>query len=91
VLRAARRVYQGGHRRGAAASLHAPASLFDEFCTCFNDADTVIVAPVYAAGEAPIPGAAISRWSKASRRAAIARCMPLDKPEQLLNHWCAIW
>jgi UDP-N-acetylmuramate--alanine ligase len=30
--------------------------LFDGFCACFNDADTVIVAPVYAAGEAPIPG-----------------------------------
>ncbi|MDB5645307.1 UDP-N-acetylmuramate--L-alanine ligase [Methylobacterium sp.] len=32
------------------------ASLFDDFCTCFNDADTVIVAPVYAAGEPPIEG-----------------------------------
>ncbi len=31
--------------------------LFDDFCACFNDADTVIVAPVYAAGEAPIEGA----------------------------------
>src|ERR1700710_532228 len=31
-------------------------SLFDEFCTCFNDADAVVVADVYAAGEAPIPG-----------------------------------
>ena len=30
--------------------------LFDQFCACFNDADTVIVAPVYAAGEAPIEG-----------------------------------
>jgi UDP-N-acetylmuramate--alanine ligase len=30
--------------------------LFDEFCTCFNDADTVIVADIYPAGEAPIPG-----------------------------------
>ncbi len=30
--------------------------LFEEFCTCFNDADAVIVAPVYAAGEAPIEG-----------------------------------
>jgi UDP-N-acetylmuramate--alanine ligase len=30
--------------------------LFDSFCACFNDADTVIVAPVYAAGEAPIEG-----------------------------------
>ena len=32
------------------------ASLFEDFCTCFNDADMVIVADVYAAGEAPIPG-----------------------------------
>ncbi|WP_417690785.1 UDP-N-acetylmuramate--L-alanine ligase [Roseibium sp.] len=33
------------------------ASLFDDFSNCFNDADTVIVAPVYAAGEQPIEGA----------------------------------
>ena len=32
-------------------------SLFNEFSTCFNDADTVIVADVYTAGEAPIQGA----------------------------------
>lgn len=31
-------------------------SLFEEFCTCFNDADAVIVADVYAAGESPIEG-----------------------------------
>lgn len=31
--------------------------LFDEFASCFNDADTVMVAPVYAAGEDPIDGA----------------------------------
>lgn len=31
-------------------------SLFEEFCTCFNDADAVIVADVYAAGETPIEG-----------------------------------
>jgi UDP-N-acetylmuramate--alanine ligase len=30
--------------------------LFDDFAACFNDADTVIVAPVYAAGEQPIQG-----------------------------------
>ncbi len=34
--------------------LHA---LFNDFCTCFNDADAVIVAPIYAAGEQPIEGA----------------------------------
>jgi UDP-N-acetylmuramate--alanine ligase len=33
------------------------SSLFEEFCACFNDADTVIVADVYAAGEQPIEGA----------------------------------
>ncbi len=32
-------------------------SLFGDFCTCFNDADTVLVADVYAAGEQPIAGA----------------------------------
>jgi UDP-N-acetylmuramate--alanine ligase len=31
-------------------------SLFEEFCSCFNDADAVIVAEVYPAGEAPIAG-----------------------------------
>jgi UDP-N-acetylmuramate--alanine ligase len=32
------------------------ANLFDEFCACFNDADIVLVADVYAAGEHPIEG-----------------------------------
>ena len=31
--------------------------LFSDFCGCFNDADHVLVADVYAAGEAPIEGA----------------------------------
>ncbi|NCO85394.1 MAG: UDP-N-acetylmuramate--L-alanine ligase [Rhodobacterales bacterium] len=33
------------------------ASLFEEFCACFNEADVVGIAEVYAAGEDPIPGA----------------------------------
>ena len=32
-------------------------SLFEEFCTCFNDADAVLVTPVFEAGETPIEGA----------------------------------
>ncbi len=32
-------------------------SLFTDFCTCFSDADTVLVADVYTAGEEPIEGA----------------------------------
>ena len=31
--------------------------LFDDFASCFNDADTILVAPVYTAGEEPIEGA----------------------------------
>jgi UDP-N-acetylmuramate--alanine ligase len=31
-------------------------NLFEEFCSCFNDADAVIVADIYAAGEQPIEG-----------------------------------
>ena len=33
------------------------SSLFDDFCGCFNEADVVAIAEVYAAGEDPIPGA----------------------------------
>ena len=32
------------------------ADLFEDFCTCFNDAEYVLVAPVYAAGEEPREG-----------------------------------
>jgi UDP-N-acetylmuramate--alanine ligase len=31
-------------------------SLFNEFSACLDDADIVVVTPVYSAGEAPIPG-----------------------------------
>ena len=67
VLKAARQATQGG----AAGSATAPGkviavmqphrysrlqNLFEYFCTCFNDADHVIIADVYAAGETPIEG-----------------------------------
>ncbi len=32
------------------------ANLFEDFCACFNDADHVIIAEVYSAGETPIEG-----------------------------------
>jgi UDP-N-acetylmuramate--alanine ligase len=58
VLKAARTAYSG--RVVAVVQPHRYSrlhSLFLDFCTCFNDADTVIVADVYAAGEQPIEGA----------------------------------
>jgi UDP-N-acetylmuramate--alanine ligase len=57
VLQAARLVSRG--RVIAVVQPHRYSrlrDLFDDFCTCFNDADTVLVADVYAAGEKPLPG-----------------------------------
>jgi UDP-N-acetylmuramate--alanine ligase len=45
-----------GDRGRPAAPLHPLRDLLGEFQSCFNDADMVFVAPVYPAGEAPIPG-----------------------------------
>lgn len=58
VLKAARESFD--HKVIAVVQPHRYTrlkSLFEEFCTCFNDADSVIVAPVYEAGESPIEGA----------------------------------
>ncbi len=58
VLRAARQA-----TKGRVIAVHQPhrytrlSSLFEDFCTCFNEADVVAIAEVYAAGEDPIPGA----------------------------------
>ncbi|MCG2840474.1 UDP-N-acetylmuramate--L-alanine ligase [Sandaracinobacter sp. RS1-74] len=42
--------------------------LFDEWRTAFNDADTVVLAPVYAAGEPPIEGVTHEALADALRR-----------------------
>ena len=58
VLRAARQA-----TKGRVIAVHQPhrftrlSHLFEDFCTCFNEADVVAIAEVYAAGEDPIPGA----------------------------------
>ncbi len=61
------------------------ASLFEDFCTCFNDADTVIVAPVYAAGEQPIEGfdrdSLVAGLKARGHRNAVA----LDRSEDLAS------
>jgi len=84
VLRAARRVTP--HRVIAVMQPHRYtrlSSLFNEFCTCFNDADTVIVAPVYAAGEAPIEGASHEALVEGLKARGHRSVHKLDQPEQL--------
>ena len=59
------------------------SALFEPFCTCFNDADSVIVAPVYPAGEAPIPGADRDSLVAGMRARGHRHVLALDAPAQL--------
>jgi UDP-N-acetylmuramate--alanine ligase len=58
VLKAARQA-----TKGKVIAVHQPhrysrlSDLFEDFCSCFNDADVVAIAEVYSAGEDPIEGA----------------------------------
>jgi UDP-N-acetylmuramate--alanine ligase len=58
ALKAARQSHSGRimaiHQPHRYSRLH---DLFDDFCTCFNDADVVGITDIFAAGEAPIAGA----------------------------------
>src|SRR5436853_2138516 len=58
-------------------------SLFEEFCSCFNDADAVIVAEVYAAGEAPIEGIDRDHFVLGLRAHGHREVVPLDGSQQL--------
>jgi len=84
VLRAARESTKGQviavmqpHRY---TRLHA---LFEPFCTCFNDADSVIIAHVYPAGEAPIAGADRDSLIAGIRARGHRHVLGLDSPQQL--------
>ena len=53
-------------------------ALFADFCACFNDADTVIVADVYAAGEPPLEGADRDALVEGLRRYGHRNALPLE-------------
>jgi hypothetical protein len=59
------------------------AALFEQFCTCFNDADAVIVAHVYPAGEAPIPGIDRDALVAGLRTHGHRQVIALDGPDKL--------
>jgi UDP-N-acetylmuramate--alanine ligase len=61
------------------------SGLFEEFCACFNDADAVIVADVYPAGEAPIEGASRDGLVEGLRRWGHRRVIPLEGPDALAS------
>ena len=84
VLKAARDSYDG--RIIAVVQPHRYTrlqSLFEEFCTCFNDADAVVVADVYPAGEAPIEGIDRDHFVAGLRAHGHREVIPLPKAADL--------
>ncbi|MBS0296804.1 MAG: UDP-N-acetylmuramate--L-alanine ligase [Proteobacteria bacterium] len=84
VLKAARQVAKG--KVVAVVQPHRYSRLNDlmsEFSACFNDADTVIVADVYAAGEQPIEGVGKEALVEGIRRYGHRRALTLESPQVL--------
>ena len=84
VLKAARQVAEG--RVIAVVQPHRYTRLRDlmeEFSTCFSDADSVIVADVYAAGESPIEGVDKDALVEGIRRFGHRAVLPLEGVEAL--------
>ena len=89
VLGAARAAYQG--RIVAVVQPHRFTrlrDLFEEFCTCFNDADAVVVAGIYPAGEDPIEGIDRDALVDGLRRHGHRRVVMLPAPELLATTVC---
>jgi UDP-N-acetylmuramate--alanine ligase len=86
VLKAARQVTEG--KVIAVVQPHRYSRLNDlmnEFSACFNDADTVIVADVYPAGETPIEGVDKDALIERARRYGHRRVLPLEGPQALAD------
>ncbi len=84
VLAAARQAYRG--RVIAVVQPHRYSrlkNLFEEFCACFNQSDTVVVADVYPAGEQPVAGANRDALVQGLRAHGHRHVVPLAKPEDL--------
>jgi UDP-N-acetylmuramate--alanine ligase len=60
-------------------------NLFDEFCTCFNEADTVMVADVYAAGEDPLDGVNRSHLVEGLKSHGHKNVISLNHPDEIAS------
>ncbi len=91
VLRAARQAAGTGR----VIAIHQPhrytrlASLFEDFCKCFNEADMVAIADVYAAGEAPVEGADRDALVAGLARHGHRDATALEGPEALSDYVAA--
>jgi UDP-N-acetylmuramate--alanine ligase len=57
--------------------------LFDDWRSAFNDADTVVIAPVYAAGEQPIEGISHETLAEALRRSGHRQVLTVSGEAEL--------
>jgi UDP-N-acetylmuramate--alanine ligase len=57
--------------------------LFEQFCTCFNHADVVVVTDVYSAGEEPIEGIHADALAEGLRRAGHKNVLRLPSEKDL--------
>ncbi|MDK9696354.1 MAG: UDP-N-acetylmuramate--L-alanine ligase [Siculibacillus sp.] len=89
VLKAARTAVEGEGKGGKVIAVMQPhrysrlASLFEEFSQAFNDADRVIIADVYAAGETPIEGISRDTLVGGLRGRGHRHVTALENPGQL--------
>ncbi len=60
-------------------------SLFNEFSACLDDADIVVVTPVYSAGEAPIPGIDRDEFASSLRRHGHPHVLTVDDEAGLVE------
>jgi UDP-N-acetylmuramate--alanine ligase len=84
ALRAARQAYKGPVV--AVVQPHRYTRLrdtFEQFATCLNDADVAIIAPVYAAGEAPIEGINRDTYAEALRAHGHRNVIVIDGEDDL--------
>jgi UDP-N-acetylmuramate--alanine ligase len=84
VLSAARKV-----TKGKVVAVMQPhrftrlSSLFSEFCSCFNNADSVVLTPVYTAGELPIEGATHEALAQGLHERGHRSVVTINTPEEL--------
>ena len=79
ALKAARQAYEGPVI--AVVQPHRFTRLrdtFEQFCTCLNEADVAIIAPVYAAGEQPIEGFNRDTYAEALRAHGHRNVLTID-------------
>jgi UDP-N-acetylmuramate--alanine ligase len=83
-LKAARQAYSGPIV--AIVQPHRYSRLrdtFEQFSTCLHDSDTAIVAPVYAAGEQPLPGFDRDSFADSLRAHGHRHVLIIDGPDDL--------